>query len=61
MDKKGGWVLKERLFKGLSIREIDYSYEIDQNSILYRQNGIDILAESLLDSYAKEREHLAGV
>ncbi|KAG8674131.1 hypothetical protein FPOAC1_000094 [Fusarium poae] len=60
MDKKGGWVLKERLFKGLSIREIDYSYEIDQNSILYRQNGIDILAESLLDSYAKEREHLAG-
>ncbi|OBS26147.1 hypothetical protein FPOA_00090 [Fusarium poae] len=60
MDKKGGWVLKERLFKGLSIREIDYSYEIDENSILYQQNGIGILAESLLDSYAKEREHLAG-
>ncbi|CEI63686.1 unnamed protein product [Fusarium venenatum] len=59
IDKNGGWILKDHLFNGMSIREIDYSYEIDESSVLYHQNGIDILAERLVDMYAKERESLA--
>ncbi|KAL6918825.1 hypothetical protein FSST1_002851 [Fusarium sambucinum] len=59
IDKKGGWILKEHLFKGMSIREIDYSYEIHDKSVLYRHNGIDILARELVGKYAEERQLLA--
>jgi hypothetical protein len=45
----------------MSVREIDYSYEIDQDSLLYRPNGIRLLAENLLDEYVKVRETLEEV
>lgn len=45
----------------MSVREIDYSYEIDQDSLLYRPNGIRLLAEDLLDEYIKVREKLEEV
>ncbi|KAF5709137.1 ankyrin repeat [Fusarium globosum] len=59
IDKKGGWILKEKLFKNMSIREIDYSYEIHGSSTLHRPNGIHILAQELVDRYAEERDLLA--
>ncbi|KAF9768543.1 hypothetical protein IL306_014142 [Fusarium sp. DS 682] len=55
---KGNWVLKEQLFRDMSIREIDYSYEIHENSVLYSRNGIHVLAKELVDRYAEERERL---
>lgn len=45
----------------MSIREIDYSYEIHENAVLYRRNGIHILAQELVDRYAEERGRLAEV
>lgn len=49
------------LFKDLSVREVDYSYEIDEDSILYEPNGIKHLAEKLVNEYAEEREKLEDV
>ncbi|RGP62916.1 putative ankyrin repeat protein [Fusarium sporotrichioides] len=58
MDSNGKWFLKSQVFEFITVREIDYSYEIHQNAILYQPNGIRILAQNLLDEYVKVREKL---
>ncbi|KAF5635889.1 ankyrin repeat [Fusarium sp. NRRL 52700] len=58
IDSKGKWFLKDTLFKDMSVREIDYSYENDEDSILYKPHGIRILAEKLIDEYAAVRRKL---
>ncbi|KAF4333733.1 ankyrin repeat [Fusarium beomiforme] len=59
MCKNGNWILRENFFRGMSVREIDYSYEIHENSEVYNRNGIHVLAKELIDKYADERERLA--
>lgn len=61
IDSKGNWFLKETLFKDMSVREIDYSYENHEESILYKPNGIRVLAERLIDEYAMIRTKLEEV
>ncbi|KAF4944933.1 hypothetical protein FSARC_14543 [Fusarium sarcochroum] len=58
LDNKRSWILKEQLFKNISVREINYSYEVHDDSILYHSNGIHVLAEGLVNRYSKERESL---
>ncbi|KAF5642482.1 ankyrin repeat [Fusarium tjaetaba] len=58
IDSKGNWFLKDSLFKDMSVREIDYSYENHEESILYKPDGIRILAERLIDEYATVRTKL---
>ncbi|KAI1099976.1 putative ankyrin repeat protein [Jackrogersella minutella] len=57
-DKEGAWWVKEQLFKKLSIREIDYSYEIEEGSTIYEPNGLRLHAERLVGEYAKARGRL---
>ncbi|KAH6603971.1 hypothetical protein Trco_007417 [Trichoderma cornu-damae] len=57
-EKDGTWWLKNKLFKDLSIREVDYSYDIDEEATIYEPNGIKLHAERLLTTYAKDRAHL---
>ncbi|KAF7554349.1 hypothetical protein G7Z17_g2957 [Cylindrodendrum hubeiense] len=57
-DKNGDWWVKKQLFKKLSVREIDYSYDIDEESILYQPNGIRLHAERLVEEYAEIRRRL---
>ncbi|KAM0218323.1 hypothetical protein ACHAPA_002405 [Fusarium lateritium] len=58
IDSKGQWILKNQLFQRLSTREINYSYEIEQDSTLYQTDGIHVLAKTLIDKYAEERKKL---
>ncbi|KAJ9414194.1 ankyrin repeat-containing domain protein [Fusarium oxysporum] len=58
IDSKGSWFLKDTLFKHMSVREIDYSYENHEESILYKPDGIRILAGKLIDEYAAVRTKL---
>ncbi|RYP16723.1 hypothetical protein DL765_004959 [Monosporascus sp. GIB2] len=60
-DKEGAWWVKDVLFKSLSIREVDYSYEIDENSTLYEPDGIILHAEKLITEYAKVRRTLEEI
>ncbi|RYP78211.1 hypothetical protein DL771_000688 [Monosporascus sp. 5C6A] len=60
-DKEGTWWVKDVLFKDLSVREVDYSYEIDENSMLYEQDGIILHAEKLIAEYAKCRRMLKEI
>ncbi|KAJ8131775.1 hypothetical protein O1611_g1848 [Lasiodiplodia mahajangana] len=57
-DKGGVWWVKNHLFKNMYIREIDYSYEVDERSTIYQRNGIRLLAERLIEEYAKARRQL---
>ncbi|KAI0539493.1 putative ankyrin repeat protein [Xylaria digitata] len=57
-DKGGAWWVKDRLFKNLSIREIDYSYEINEESTIYQSNGIQLHAGRLIEEYAEVRRKL---
>ncbi|KAI1091612.1 putative ankyrin repeat protein [Rostrohypoxylon terebratum] len=57
-DHTGAWWVKDQLFQKLSIREVDYSYEIHEESELYAPNGINRLATSLIDEYAQLRSKL---
>lgn len=61
IDKDGNWWAKDELFKDLSVREVDYSYEIDEDSVLYEPNGIKRLAEKLVTEYADVRGKLEEV
>ncbi|KAK6952058.1 hypothetical protein Daesc_006587 [Daldinia eschscholtzii] len=58
IDKTGTWWVKDQLFKDLSIREVDYSYEIDEDSAIYEPNGILHHAEKLIKKYAEVRKEL---
>lgn len=60
-ENGGTWWLKEKLFKELSIREVDYSYEIDEEATIFQVDGIKLHAERLLTAYAKDRARLEDV
>lgn len=57
-DHNGGWWVKDQLFKDLSIREVDYSYDIHEDSMLYEPSGIKSLALDLLSEFAQVRQRL---
>lgn len=60
-DAQGDWWVKRDLFGGMSIRELDYSYEIDSASTLYEPDGIMQLARRLVTAYATVRQGLEEV
>lgn len=60
-DAKGVWWVKDDLFQGRSVREIDYSYEIDAESALYEPNGIMQHAQRLITALATLRQKLQDV
>lgn len=57
----GTWWVRHKLFKGLPSRQIDYSYDIDQESLLYQPDGIRLHAERLVTEYAEIRKELDEV
>ncbi|KAI0858067.1 putative ankyrin repeat protein [Xylaria cubensis] len=57
-DKEGDWWVKNQLFEGLAIRQIDYSYETNEESTIYQANGINLHAEWLIREYAEVRKRL---
>ncbi|PTB35375.1 hypothetical protein M441DRAFT_41404 [Trichoderma asperellum CBS 433.97] len=60
ITKKGIWWVKEQLFKGLSTRQIDYAYEVNESSELYGPDGIRLHAQRLVAEYADIRGKLEG-
>jgi len=54
----GGWWVKNSLFDGLSIRQIDYSFDIDGESLLYQPGGLQRHAMKLLAELVKVRQAL---
>jgi hypothetical protein len=60
-DTEGDWWVKEQLFRDMSVREVDYSYEIDASSMIYEQNGIVRHAQNLIDEYLAVRLGLDSV
>ncbi|KAK1236937.1 hypothetical protein MKX08_007885 [Trichoderma sp. CBMAI-0020] len=57
-DEDGTLWLKNRLFERLSIRKVDYSYEIDEEATIFQAGGIKLHAEKLLMAYATDRASL---
>jgi hypothetical protein len=53
--------VKEQLFENLSTRQVDYSYEIDAESMLYEAGGILQHARRLITEYAELRQSLEEV
>jgi hypothetical protein len=60
-DTQGLWWVRNQLFKDLSIREVDYSYEIDAAAVIYATNGIMQHAQKLVEEYAEVRRKLEEV
>ncbi|KAG7286709.1 hypothetical protein NEMBOFW57_009020 [Staphylotrichum longicolle] len=60
-DAQGVWWVKDKLFKRLSTRQVDYSYEIDAASMLYEPGGIMQHARRLVTEYAAVRQKLEEV
>lgn len=60
-DNAGIWWVRKQLFKDLSTRQLDYSYEIDEESTLYDPNGIRLHAETLITRLAEIRRELEDV
>ncbi|KAI0119519.1 putative ankyrin repeat protein [Daldinia grandis] len=58
IDENGLWWVRDRLFKNLTIRELDYSYEIGEDSEIYEPNGIVQHARRLIEKYAEVRREL---
>ncbi|KAH6691545.1 putative ankyrin repeat protein [Plectosphaerella plurivora] len=58
ITEDGSWWVKEKLFDTLTTREVDFSYNIDEQSTLYKTNGITLLAEQLLADFAELRSKL---
>jgi hypothetical protein len=61
IDRNGAWWAKDILFKDLFVREVDYSYEIDQDSPLYAPDGLRYHAQKLIAEYAAVRSTLEEV
>lgn len=61
ITKKGIWWVKEQLFKGLSTRQIDYAYDVNEDSELYDPDGIRLHAQRLVAEYADIRDKLEDV
>ncbi|KAK4244200.1 hypothetical protein C7999DRAFT_44090 [Corynascus novoguineensis] len=60
-DESGAWWVEKELFKDMSIREIDYSYEVDGTSLIYEPNGILQHAQQLITKYAAVRQKLDDI
>lgn len=60
-EEDGTWWLVNKLFENLSIRELDYSYEVDEEAAIFQVDGIKLHAERLLTAYAKDRASLEEV
>ncbi|KAL6793069.1 ankyrin repeat protein [Trichoderma sp. SZMC 28012] len=58
IDREGSWWIKNKLFHDLSARQIDYSYEIHEDSALYETDGLRLHAERLITAYANVRRKL---
>ncbi|KAK4077876.1 uncharacterized protein Triagg1_3570 [Trichoderma aggressivum f. europaeum] len=58
IDREGSWWIKNKLFRDLSARQIDYSYEIHEDSCLYETDGLRLHAERLITAYANVRSEL---
>ncbi|KAL7955110.1 ankyrin repeat protein [Trichoderma compactum] len=58
IDREGSWWIKNKLFHDLSARQIDYSYEIHEDSDLYETDGLRLHAERLMAAYANVRREL---
>ncbi|KAL7940994.1 putative ankyrin repeat protein [Trichoderma barbatum] len=52
------WWVKDGLFTGKSIRELDYAYDIDEEATIYNLDGIQLHAETLITAYAQNRSNL---
>lgn len=61
IDKEGGWWLRNKVFKDLSTRQIDYAYEVDEDSALYEVDGLRQHAIKLVTQYAMIRKKLEEV
>lgn len=48
------WI-SDKLFPKYDIRQLDYSYEIDNSARIFQRNGIDLEARALLKSLARLR------
>lgn len=53
--------MKKHLFASEDIRQVDYAYAIDENSTIYRPDGIRFHAQRLAAEYARLREKLEDV
>jgi hypothetical protein len=60
-DTQGNWWVKEQMFRNLSIREVDYSYEIHSEALIFDTNGILQHAQWLVKTYAMARRSLEDV
>ncbi|KAF3074201.1 Ankyrin-3 [Trichoderma lentiforme] len=58
IDREGSWWIRTKLFHDLSARQIDYSYEIHEESDLYETDGLRLHAERLMTAYTNVREEL---
>ncbi|KAM0512787.1 hypothetical protein ACHAPE_008540 [Trichoderma viride] len=61
IDGEGLWWIKTKLFRDLSARQIDYSYEIHGDSELYEIDGLRLHAERLVTAYAEIRGKLEEI
>ncbi|KAK4060966.1 hypothetical protein Trihar35433_9891 [Trichoderma harzianum] len=61
INREGSWWIKNKLFHDLSARQIDYSYEIHEDSDLYKTDGLRLHAERLMTAYTNVRGKLEDV
>ncbi|ROW04700.1 hypothetical protein VMCG_04793 [Cytospora schulzeri] len=54
-SRNGESWIRDRLFRNEDIRQMDYSYEIDDAARIFHRNGIDLEARALLESLARVR------
>lgn len=53
--------MRNQVFKGKSIRQLDYSYEIHEDSMLYEPDGLRRHAQNLITQYSQMRSQLEDV
>ncbi|KAH7139644.1 ankyrin repeat protein [Dactylonectria estremocensis] len=58
IDEKDKWWVKTHLFASKEVRVVDYAYAIDEDSTIYRPDGIRFHAQRLAAEYARLREKL---
>lgn len=60
-DKNGQWWVRTQLFGALATRQLDYSYEIDEQETIFEPNGIFTHAQKLIEQLSADREGLPEV
>ncbi|EHK17447.1 uncharacterized protein TRIVIDRAFT_66366 [Trichoderma virens Gv29-8] len=61
IDNDNSWWVRSKLFNKRLVRQIDYSYEISEESGLYTENSIRRHAEKLIAAYSEIRGELEDV